>query len=204
MEIEQTETIRSTEEKEAKVFDLINIIDLEATCWNGHPPNGQFADIIEIGIAQVDIPKLEIVSATTFLVKPTRSEIGWFCTKLTTITTEMIEQDGITLEQACGKLKELYKSKKTIFASWGDYDRKMFDKCCNDLNIKYPFGPRHINLKTMFSLIYGLDKELGMDNALKHLKINLQGTHHRGGDDAYNTAIIFCEMMKTIRRGIAA
>jgi inhibitor of KinA sporulation pathway (predicted exonuclease) len=38
--------------------DLLNVIDVEATCWAGEPPPGQVSEIIEIGLAVVDGPGL--------------------------------------------------------------------------------------------------------------------------------------------------
>jgi inhibitor of KinA sporulation pathway (predicted exonuclease) len=35
-------------------LDVIIVIDVEATCWEGYPPPGQDKEIIEIGICLVD------------------------------------------------------------------------------------------------------------------------------------------------------
>jgi len=94
----------------------------------------------------------------------------------------------------------LYDSSNRTFISWGDYDRKQFQNNSKDYNVKYPFGPRHLNLKNAFSLLHGLDRELGMDAALEFLKIPLEGTHHRGDDDAKNIAKILLAILKKFRQ----
>ena len=59
----------------------------------------------------------------------------------------------------------------------------------------YPFGPSHINVKTLFALKQKLPHELGMDEALQKLGIPLEGVHHRGKDDANNIAKIVREIL---------
>jgi len=170
------------------VLDKIIVVDLEATCWRGYPPKGQTNQIIEVGVCLLDVKTSEISKKRGILVGPTRSTISPFCTELTTITQEMIDEQGIPLKEACNILFEQYNSKKRIWASYGGYDARMFEKDCKSHKIKYPFGKKHINVKTWFALRHNLTKEIGMARALEHLEIPLEGTHHRGVDDAYNTA----------------
>lgn len=35
--------------------DLLNVVDVEATCWEGTPPPGAVSEIIEIGLTVVDL-----------------------------------------------------------------------------------------------------------------------------------------------------
>ena len=32
----------------------LNVVDVEATCWLGEPPQGQSSEIIEIGLTVID------------------------------------------------------------------------------------------------------------------------------------------------------
>jgi inhibitor of KinA sporulation pathway (predicted exonuclease) len=169
-------------------LDKIVVVDLEATCWRGYPPKGQTNQIIEIGVCLLDIKTHEITDSLGILVKPTRSKVSEFCTELTTITQEMLDEEGIPLKDACDLLFNEYNSKKRVWASFGDYDRRMLETDCKAHSIKYPFGKKHINVKILFALKEKLNKEMGMARGLRHLKIPLEGTHHRGVDDAYNTA----------------
>jgi inhibitor of KinA sporulation pathway (predicted exonuclease) len=47
-----------------------------------------------------------------------------------------------------------------------------------------------LNVKTLFALLHALPREVGMAAALTRLGFPLEGTHHRGGDDAWNIAAI--------------
>ena len=184
-----------------KLNQFVNIIDIETTAWESAntKPQDEIQEIIEIGIAIVDIKNLTIVDNDTMLVKPQQSQISKFCEQLTTITQDMVD-DGIFLNEACQFLEEKYFSSKRVWASWGDFDRKTFENNCKDYNIKYPFGRRHVNLKCCFAMFNGFNQELGMGEALNFLNLKMEGTHHRGLDDAKNIANIFIHMLKKFRR----
>lgn len=82
----------------------ILVVDLEATCWetNQDRPPGEINEIIEIGWALVDLTQSPPVTIQdgTILVKPTRSNVSNFCTELTTITAELLESEGVSLQEA--------------------------------------------------------------------------------------------------------
>lgn len=77
------------------------------------------------------------------------------------------------------------------FCSWGEYDRHQFLADCKLHGVLYPFGEDHLNIKKMFAQNLGLKKSYGMKKAMKILELQLEGTHHRGIDDARNIARIF-------------
>jgi inhibitor of KinA sporulation pathway (predicted exonuclease) len=185
-----------------KLDQNVLVIDVESTCWEEpeKPGKDEISEIIEIGIAVVDINKLEIIKNDAIIIRPQRSRISNFCNKLTTITQEMVDQ-GMVYQAAMTILKQDYESSNRTFVSWGDYDRKMFQKNCQDYNVPYPFGPRHLNLKNCFTMLHGLEREPGMDSALDHIKLKLEGTHHRGVDDAKNIGNIFIHTLKKFRMG---
>jgi len=172
----------------AKKLDKIVVVDIEATCWESKTPDQMESDIIEIGICLLDINTGEITDNQGILVKPERSTISPFCTELTTITTEMIEKEGIFFQHALKILKTDYLSQSRACASFGAYDLKQFQRQCSALGRGYPFGPSHINVKTLFALKRKMGHEIGMAGALSDLNISLEGTHHRGVDDAKNIA----------------
>lgn len=168
----------------------IIIIDLEATCWNGKIPAGEVNEIIEIGISILDTGTSEILKNEGILVQPERSRVSSFCTELTTITQEMLDKKGVSLNEACKKLREQYNAHNYTWASYGAYDLNMLKKQCNYKGVEYPMSQNHINVKELFSKVKGLRKRVGMNGALNILNMALEGTHHRGVDDARNIAKI--------------
>lgn len=179
------------------------VIDVESTCWEPpeEQPRNEISEIIEIGIAVVDIDSMKIEKNDSIIVRPQRSRVSNFCTKLTTLTQKIVD-DGMTFQAAMAILKRDYKSEDRTFVSWGDYDRKMFERNCKDYGVKYPFGPRHINLKNSFAVLNGLEAEVGLDTAINDwMSFKMTGTHHRGVDDARNIAEIFCNTLSLYRCG---
>jgi inhibitor of KinA sporulation pathway (predicted exonuclease) len=183
----------------AKRLDQVLVIDVESTCWDRRPPAGQISEIIEIGICTVDLASLERRDKQAIMVKPARSEISQFCADLTGITPDMV-QDGVSLKEAVEVLSRQYRAADRLFASWGDYDRGQFQRNCRHYGLEYPFGPTHLNVKNLFSIAFGLPRELGIDAAFNTLGLTMEGRHHRGVDDAWNIAHLFCLLLKRMRR----
>jgi inhibitor of KinA sporulation pathway (predicted exonuclease) len=182
----------------AKLLDKILVIDLESTCWDGPPPEGQVSEIIEIGLATVDVATLQREQKQSILIKPMKSQISDFCTQLTTLTPEHFSAAG-TLADATKLLKKQFQSQERLWASWGDYDRRQFERVCKEFNVGYPFGISHLNIKTLFSIAHGLDQEIGLDMAYQRLGLTMEGTHHRGVDDAWNIAGILTRLLSSVR-----
>ncbi len=182
----------------AKRLDQILVIDLESTCWEGEPPKDEQSEIIEVGLCTVDVKTAERLEKKSILIKPQRSKISDYCTALTTLTPGMFEDAG-TLSDATRALKKEYFSKERLWASWGDYDRRQFERVCKAAKVGYPFGISHLNVKTLFATALGHDHELGLDAAYERLGWTLEGTHHRGHDDAWNIAGILCLLLRSLR-----
>jgi len=182
----------------ARQLDKILVIDVESTCWDGATPDGEVSEIIEIGVATLDVASLERVDRECLLIKPVRSQVSEFCTRLTTLTAEHLSDAG-SLADAVKVLKKRFRSQDRLWASWGDYDRRQFERVCQEFGVGYPFGTSHLNVKTLFSVAHGLDRELGMDMACQRLGLPIEGTHHRGVDDAWNIAGILSRLLASSR-----
>jgi len=166
---------------------LVNVVDVEATCWADSGPAGQVSEIIEIGLTVVDLDGGERVARHRVLVRPVRSTVSEFCTELTGLTQGEVEQ-GADFATACRILATEHHADTRPWASWGDYDRHQFTRQCQATETPYPFGRQHTNAKAVFTDAYGLRKRPGMAEALKMAGRPLEGRHHRGEDDAWNIA----------------
>ncbi|MFN3652597.1 MAG: exonuclease domain-containing protein [Armatimonadota bacterium] len=179
----------------AKRLDTIVVIDVESTCWDGEPPAGQVSEIIEIGVCTLDVHSLERIEKRSILVKPQRSVVSEFCTQLTTLTAADLE-GGVYLSDAVRILKREYFTQERLWASWGDYDRRQFERNCADAGVSYPFGISHLNAKSLFAVCRGLEREVGLDEACRLSRLPLEGTHHRGHDDAWNIAAVLAQVLR--------
>ncbi len=170
-------------------YDYFLIVDLEATCCDKQSIARREMETIEIGAVIVEARNLTKVDEFSVFIKPVRNPLLTnFCTELTSIT-----QNDVEIAQCFSKAikvfkKWLYKYENFIFCSWGDYDKYQILQDCEYHKISYPIGSEHINIKKLFSTAQGLKKKLGMAGALKAAGLALNGTHHRGLDDAKNMA----------------
>lgn len=184
----------------ARRLDQILVIDIEATCWDGPPPEGEENEIIEVGVATLDAATLERLEKESLLVRPERSRVSEFCTRLTTLTQEQVDA-GMSLAAACAILEKRFRSRQRTWASFGDYDRRHFERQCARDGVGYPFGATHLNVKNLLALARGLRHEVGMARALEVEGLALEGTHHRGDDDAWNIAGLLAALLARLRGG---
>ena len=72
--------------------------------------------------------------------------------------------------------------------SWGAYDLNQLRQDCERHRLELPVSlEKHINLKQEFALKMNV-RPCGMAKALRIAGLELEGTHHRGIDDARNIA----------------
>jgi len=179
-----------------KRLDKVIIIDLETTCEDEKIDPEFQNEIIEIGIAILNPYSFEITKEPSIFVVPPYTKITEFCTKLTGITPEQVDplNGAIHLLAACDKLREKYHSRQCAWGSWGAFDRKQFERQTSPK--VYPFGPSHINIKNLFSLMFNIDKELSLPKAIEWAQLSFEGRNHSGQDDAYNAAILMRKILE--------
>ena len=183
-------------------LDKVIVVDVEATCWEPKPVSNarEFqSEIIEVGLCTIDLngkatDEFGREQRRSIIVKPKYSKVSRFCTELTNLTQADVDA-GVSLEVACKAIRDEFDSKNRVWVSFGDYDRKQFQDECQSKGVDYPFGPRHINVKNVFAILNRLDSEVGMPTALDKLGLQLDGTHHRGVDDAWNIAKIASKVL---------
>lgn len=175
-----------------KNYNYYLIVDLEATCCdNGTIPRYEM-EIIEIGAVMLNRTTWEIDSEFQQFIQPVRHpQLTAFCTTLTSIQQQDVEQAPQFPEVIAGFKAWMNLFPNHIFCSWGNYDKNQFIQDCKYHNISYPFASEHINIKEKFSEYLSVSRKFGMAQALQHLGLELKGTHHRGIDDARNIAAIY-------------
>lgn len=175
----------------------ILVVDIESTCWEESDPLYKLkqSQILEVGVAVLNTKTYLISKNESLYVQVPADEISPFCTELTGITSKIIEKEGIPFSEVLSIIKKRYNSKQLYWASYGNYDRRMFEQQCKRLGLEYPFHPTHFNVKSLYKLLCGLEKEVAMPVALENLKIPMQGKHHSGKDDAYNIAQILAQLI---------
>lgn len=182
----------------AQNLDRIIVVDIEATCWDSSPPAGQESEIIEVGVCQLNVSTCLRSNKESILVRPEKSTVSEFCTRLTSLTQAQVDT-GIPFGEACVHLRREHGTRERAWASYGDYDRVMFQRQCDALGIAYPFNRTHLNVKNLLAVCLNLPHEVGLDSGLSLLGLPLEGTHHRGHDDAWNIAAILAILLQRMR-----
>lgn len=166
------------------------ILDLESTCWENKILQNK-NEIIEIGAVCVD-SNGEIKSQFNEFVKPKLNPVlSEFCKNLTSITQEQIDSAD-SFPEVLKRFQEwINLDEDYMLCSWGFYDRGQFKSDCELHRLSTSWLNKHISLKHQYAEIKNLSRPIGMGGALKIEKLTLEGTHHRGIDDAKNIAKIF-------------
>jgi inhibitor of KinA sporulation pathway (predicted exonuclease) len=175
---------------------ILLVIDIEATCWRNKVPPGQESEIIEVGLCAYERVLNCVGRPSSILVQPSRSQVSDFCTRLTTLTQAQLDEYGVSFADACAALRRDHGSHLYGWASWGDYDHKMFVQQCESFGVPFPFGAQHLNIKRRFADLELNGKQMGLRRALQHAGLAIEGTLHRGGDDAYNCARVLAHLVE--------
>lgn len=178
------------------------VFDLEATCW----PAGSTPDrmeIIEIGATKLAPDTYDIISVFSTFVKPiNEAELDNYCKDLTSIRQTDVDSAPI-FPEAMDLFFEWIGSDQVAFCSWGAYDIRQIYVDHKRHGIPAPDAfQRHINLKKVFAELYGR-RPCGMRKALNILGFELEGTHHRGIDDAKNISRIAKVMLPKYYRSLS-
>lgn len=164
------------------------IFDLEATCWEQYDKSDN--ETIEIGAIKINMDR-EIEDEFVQFVKPIRfPKLSEFCKNLTTIDQEDID-NAPHFYEAKTRFLNWINSDQYLLCSWGFYDKKQFESDCKIHSINSNWCKNHISLKHQYGKFKNLKRAVGMKRALENEGMKIEGTHHRGIDDAKNIAKIF-------------
>lgn len=163
------------------------VVDLEATCDEPKSFPRSETEIIEIGAVLVDAATLEVEDEFQTFVRPRRHpRLTAFCTQLTTITQDQVD-DAPGFPRAIAALTDFLGCAEVTMCSWGAYDWNQFRRDATWHRVTLPFQ-RHINLKERFSRRHPSGRRFGVRGALRQVGLGFHGTPHRGIDDARNIA----------------
>lgn len=170
--------------------DRILVVDLELTCWDGTPPEDERPEIIEIGLAEVDLKRDEIVRTASILTKPVASSVSDFCASFTGITGEMLRDEAIPFANACHKLRKTYGSSSKLWLGWGA-DNALFAAEVAAKEAVDPASGHYLDLCQVQEYVLAGGRRISLDEAMKVMKLDRAGTAHRAEGDAIDTARLF-------------
>lgn len=175
------------------------VVDLEATCWEkmGRKDRDR-QEIIEIGAVALASSEGPIVSEFDAFVHPVvHPQLSDYCLALTSIRQEDVNE-AEEFWAVFPRFLDWIGSEPFALCSWGAYDLHQLETDCARHNWPFPETfRRHINLKREFARIRGGEPQ-GMAAALASANLTLEGTHHRGIDDARNAARLALLILPTL------
>ena len=168
-------------------------LDLEL---NQDPSSGP--KIIEIGACVGDISTGEVIESYSAFVNP-RQKLLNHIIKLTSITQEQVD-NGLTLEDAYLGMEALARKYDclTMPIVWGMGDGHALRQEL-PAHIEWAFGRRELDVKAVFQayqMAFAQKVQAGLAKAMTRLGLTFKGKKHRAIDDAINTFIIYCELIK--------
>lgn len=153
-------------------------------------------EIIEIGA--VRIRQRQIIDEFSSFIRPKiHPKLSAFCTELTTITQKQVNEAQL-FPQVFTHFISWIGEAHFIFCSWGQYDLNQLRQDVAKHAVPWPNQlDRHLNIKRCFARFRNI-QPCGMERALALMKMPLEGTHHRGIDDARNIARLTILMLPWI------
>jgi len=179
-------------------FNRLVILDFEATCRPGAPPNPQ--EIIEFPSVLVDLREERVIDEFESFVRPVHHpQLSEFCTELTSIRQEDVADAPVfsdVFDRHIAWLKGhhlLDGDDPGVIVTCGDWDLSTMlpvqSRASEQSIAELPrIYRRWINIKKIFSKTRRGAKAFGMPSMLKNLGLELLGRHHRGIDDCRNIA----------------
>lgn len=167
------------------------IYDLEATCWEGSPPD-MVMETIEIGAFRIN-DFAEVRGRFNRFIRPVvNPSLSDFCRHLTTIRQVDVNRAGLFPDVIEEFIDWAYIDEEDyLLCSWGSFDRKMLVNDCKLHKMDHRWAESHINLKEQYMQLNRLQRSLGLQAALKREGIQFEGVPHRGISDAENLVKLF-------------
>ena len=166
-------------------YRQIKCFDLEMCCWDdGREP--RTGEIIEIGVASIDLVSKKIIDRSQYYVLPEKDDVSEFCTNLTGITQAKLNKQGRPIEDVLTSMNAKY-GYHSIYAAWGK-DDVVLRKECLAKGLGMPFY-EYFNLKSLYMINRRIKKgKIGMRKAMEINGLEFEGKQHSGADDAFNLA----------------
>eukprot|EP00698_Gefionella_okellyi_P009948 TRINITY_DN2559_c0_g3_i1.p1 TRINITY_DN2559_c0_g3~~TRINITY_DN2559_c0_g3_i1.p1 ORF type:complete len:540 (+),score=103.99 TRINITY_DN2559_c0_g3_i1:48-1667(+) len=196
-------------------YDILVIIDFEATCDEGNQPalRRDEAEIIEFPWVALDVLTRQVVLQRQCYVKPEFTPITTFCTRLTGITSDQL-QSAMSLKQALDLFRadmSQFQDRRLCVVTHGSWDLAI-QLTREAASKSIPLPPM---LRTFFDLkdeysrwlaYHGDVKNLGttISGMCESLGLTMNGRLHSGLDDALNIAQITSVLLQDDHRDVFA
>lgn len=158
--------------------------------------------IIQVGYVVGNVLTGELITRGTVMVNP-KEELSPYITGLTSITPSMLEVD-CTVHDAYLHVRNVADAfdLSTNMVTWGGGDHEALRTQSGMDDEKWRFGRRYTDVKTLFcayALANGMKVAGGLSKSMNKFGMSFQGKKHWAEDDAYNTFLIYVELLKRMK-----
>ena len=168
------------------------IYDLEATCWEGRPPN-KTQETIEIGAVKVNGYGESLGTFNRFVRPVVHPSLSVFCRHLTSIDQTDVERAAefpAVIEDFMDWI-DVYDDEAYVLCGWGNFDRIQLQRDAALHRLDDDWLAPYINVKQQYARMRGLTKPRGLARVVKDEGFTFTGLHHRAISDAENLAKVF-------------
>lgn len=161
---------------------LFNVIDLELNQWKGGK-----AQIIEFGIAEVDLASGRIIKSDNIVIRP-----SYKSPRLTRIVREITGlshaavRAGLPLPKALKKIERRYRFSKRPWAAFGPTEMRVL------MENEVPFSHSYVDVQMLVTLQNKLDSIPSLEKCLKMYGLEPAQGMHCASVDAVETARLLC------------
>ena len=170
---------------------------LRCLAGGGRLLQGLKQEIIEIGIAEMDLQTLEITREASYLVRPRRWEISNRCTDLTGITRDDI-QAARPFPAILKLMTADFSPSNALCCAWGN-DAELIASTCRIHGAKSPLR-NCVDLAHLIHRLFLLEQQASLRDAVRMLGMEFDGIPHSALVDARNTARIHAAVIRRLRR----
>lgn len=202
--------------------NTIIVMDLEATCLENNSELNVMQEIIQIGLCKIKVDRIRdflnrnnikelndwsnyyenlvdlilhnfIVEKRYYYVKPKYNPISKFCTNLTGITQEMVDNAN-PLYEVINTINKKYSFSNSIVATWGQFDLYQLKKESDIIGANFNYN-HSIDVKKLYGVSRLLKHDIGLSKALDKENIKFVGKQHNAMYDAINTALLLIKIL---------
>lgn len=169
------------------------VFDLEATCWEkGTTVERQ--EVLEVGAVRLNAD-LSVTSEFQRFVRPVQEPtLSDFCRRLTGIKQEDVDAAD-SFPGVLASFADWAGPGPARFASWSTYDLRQLRSDCRRHQIPLPPPMEcHLDVRQLFAEKEGQEPTT-MKRALELAGLTMEGTLHRGLDDARNIARLAARLL---------
>lgn len=177
-------------------------VDFELTCWEDAPPPGETAEIIQIGVAELDCETMERTRSHVWYVRPTLSAISAHCSRLTGIAAEDAKRLGLPLAEAGRQIAKRYGAPNKPWVAWG-LDRLAHGRDCAVKGVPPFFSESYVDASLIYNQAFSPHRRASLADAAAALDVPFVGRAHDALSDAQTLREVYAAMLERLR-GVSA